>query len=313
MYFYKKALLYLKNIFNFFLQKIKKNNLIEIFICIFRYTFLVLFAIFLVFPFVFMIICALKNDQDILSSNFSFKPKEITFINFYRVLKFQEIFQEFQIFKYFLNTVKMVFFSTLLGTFISIITAFCFSVLKFKSKKKLYTLLFLGMIITNESLLLTNFRTVTSLKMTDTGDGLTITGGVYFAMILPFLVDIFHIFLLIENSEKVPKELYYAAKIDGTSDWNYLWKIWVPILKPTIVTTIIFRSVAAWNSYMWPELVGGKLLTNTVRKFFYYETETLTMNLQMTISFLVILPLILIFLFFKKYIVTGELQSGIKG
>ncbi|MFP7699516.1 MAG: carbohydrate ABC transporter permease [Candidatus Phytoplasma pyri] len=310
MYFYKKVLLYLKNIFNFFLQKLKKKKIIEIFICICKYIFLVLCAIFLVFPFVFMIICALKNDKDILSSNFSFEPQKITFKNFSNVLSIKEI----KLFEYFLNTVKMVFFSTLLGTFISIITAFCFSVLKFKSKKKLYTLLFLGMIITNESLLLTNFRTVTSLKMTDTGDGSTIIGGVYLAMILPFLVDIFHIFLLIENSEKIPKELYYASKIDGTSDWNYLWKIWVPILKPTIVTTIIFRSIAAWNSYMWPELVGGKLLTNTVRKFFYYEAENLPMNLQMTISFLVILPLILIFLFFKKYIITnGELQSGIKG
>ncbi|CAP18348.1 ABC-type sugar transport system (probably encoding FT maltose/maltodextrin transporter subunit, also similar to UgpE), permease component II [Candidatus Phytoplasma mali] len=309
MYCYTRALLYFKNIFNFCLQKIKKIKIIEIFICIFKYIFLVLCAIFLVFPFVFMIICTLKSDQDILSSNFSFPPKEITFKNFYRVLDFKEI----NLFEYFLNTVKMVFFSTLLGTFISIITAFCFSILKFKSKKTLYTLLFLGMIINNESLLLTNFRTVTSLKMTDTGDGSTIIGGVYLAMILPFLVDIFHIFLLIENSKKVPRELYYASKIDGTNDWNYLWKIWVPILKPTIVTTIIFRSIAAWNSYMWPELVGGKLLTNKVRRFFYHEAENLTMNLQMTISFLVILPLILIFLFFKKYIITGELQSGIKG
>lgn len=302
---------FLQKIRNYFYYKNKNITFLSFGIYVLKYFFLILFAFFLTLPFLLMISYALKDNSELTSVNFNFFPKKINLDSFRFILNSDQ--KEIPFLKYFFNTFIMVFWSTLIGTFISIITAFAFSVLNFKFKKTIFRLFFLSMMIINETLILVNFRTVSFFKMVSVGNSYVIPFGVYFAMILPFLVDVFHIFLLLENSKKIPKELYYAAKIDGANDLNYLFKIWIPILKPTIFTIFILRSVAAWNAYLWPELVGGKLLTNMMTKMFTYDFSLLKTNSQMAAAFLIILPLILVFLFFKKYIIQGELRSGIKG
>ncbi|WP_235590201.1 ABC transporter permease subunit [Candidatus Phytoplasma oryzae] len=247
--------------------------------------------------------------KDIINNNPLFLPKYGYFFSNYK-----KVFSgQFAFFKFFCNTFRMVFFSTLLGTFCCILTAFTLSHLKFRMKNVILILLILSLMIASETLVLTNFRTVTKLGWVNTGQKSKIPFGIDLAMIFPYLNNTVHTLLLIKTFERVPKEIYYTSKVDGANNWYYLWKILVPITKATIIITIIFRIVAAWNAYAWPELVGAELLTNMLRKKFDLETEIDSVNIQMAASVLINLPLFFIFIFFKKYIISGESHSGIKG
>jgi multiple sugar transport system permease protein len=298
---------FLKNIW----QKIKKTkikNKINFF-SILKFTFLFSVVLFLTFPFYVMVITSLKSNNDINTNNALMFPKKWELKNYIDVFGIKH----FQFMKYFVNTLFMVFISTVLGTLFAILAAFALSILYFPFKKTIITLLFVAMMIASETLVLTNFRTMAQWRMVDTGNGASFPFGVTFAMVLPYLVNVVHVFLIMQSFQRVPKELYYTAKIDGTTDWEYLWKILIPITKSSIIVTIIFRIVAAWNAYSWPELVGGQLLTNMIRKTFDGESGIDKLNVQMAASVLINLPLLLIFIFSKKYIISGENKSGIKG
>ncbi|WP_349401946.1 ABC-type sugar transport system, permease protein [Candidatus Phytoplasma solani] len=270
-----------------------------------KYFFLFLIAIILALPFYWMLNVSFQND----SLNVSWYPKNFTIKHFVDVLSHKNgVF-----FHSFLITILVVFFSTILGLFVSVITAFALSILKFKTKKIVFGLFLVTTMITTESMFLTNYQTVARLGLVDSGNGSQLPGGVYFAMVLPFLINFFHIFLLIQNIKKIPKELYLSAKIDGSSDFNFLYKILVPLLKDNLINIIIFRAVAAWNAYLWPKLVGGKLLTVIMRDFFNSETKPALINQQMAATVLITIPLVLLFIFCKKYILESKLHSGIKG
>ncbi|WP_153368560.1 carbohydrate ABC transporter permease [Candidatus Phytoplasma sacchari] len=293
---------------NYFFQKFflfKKIN----FLNLTKFVFLSCVAIFFAIPFYLMIILSIKSMKDIINENPLSLPKYGYFFSNYK-----EVFSgQFAFFKYFCNTLRMVFFSTLAGTFCCILTAFALSHLNFRMKNVILILLILSLMIASETLVLSNFRTVANLGWVNTGKNSSIPFGVDLAMILPYLNNTVHTLLLVKTFERVPKELYYTSRVDGANNWYYLWKILIPITKSTIIITIIFRIVAAWNAYAWPELVGAELLTNMLRKKFDIETEISSVNIQMSASVLINLPLFFIFVFFKKYIISGESNSGIKG
>ncbi|KND62550.1 carbohydrate ABC transporter permease [Candidatus Phytoplasma phoenicium] len=289
-------------------NSIKKKYKSISFFAILKYSFLFFISCFLTLAFYAMFIMSLKNNDDIINNNILSFPK-----NGWHWENYLSAFQAFKFFRYLWNTCLMVFFSTLFGTIICIITAFALTMFEFPLKNVVFKLLLLGLMITSETLILTNYRTVANWGMVNAGYGTEFPGGVYFAMTLPYLINIVHILILIRAFQRVPKELYYTSKIDGATDWYYLWKILVPITKATIIITVIFRIVAAWNAYAWPELVGGELLTNMARKTFNNESGIDAVNIQMAIAVLINLPLFFIFIFFKKYIVSGENSSGIKG
>jgi multiple sugar transport system permease protein len=297
-----------KNYKYFFFNKfssIKKIN----FLNLIKFLFLSFFVVFFSIPFYLMFITSFKSIKDIINNNPLFLPKYGWYFSNY-----SEIFSEqFKFLKFFGNTCIMVFFSTLLGTLCCIITSFGLSIFDFRLKKALLILLFLSLMIASETLVLSNYRTVAKLGWVNVGNGSFIPYGVYCAMVFPYLVNTVHILILKKSFERVPKELYFTSKVDGSNDWQYLWKILVPITKATIFITIIFRIVAAWNAYAWPELVGAELLTNMLRKKFDSETGIESVNIQMAASVLINLPLFFIFIFFKKYIISGESNSGIKG
>ncbi|WCA22281.1 ABC transporter permease subunit [Candidatus Phytoplasma oryzae] len=298
---YKKYQNYFKHKF-IFINKINFINFI-------KFLFLSCVVIFFAIPFYLMIILSIKSMKDIINNNPLSFPKYGYFL-----INYKKVFQgQFAFFKFFCNTCKMVFSSTLIGTFCCILTAFALSHLNFKMKNVILILLILSLMITSETLVLSNFRTVAQLRLVNTGKNSSFPFGVDIAMILPYLNNTVHILLLIKTFERVPKELYYTSKVDGANNWYYLWKILVPITKSTIIITIIFRIVSAWNAYAWPELVGAELLTNMLRKRFDVETEMDSINIQMAASVLINLPLFFIFIFFKKYIISGENNSGIKG
>ncbi|CAM11358.1 Sugar transport system, permease protein [Candidatus Phytoplasma australiense] len=294
------------------MNKIQSNLLIlkrkapSFFFIFVKYFFLFFVLLFLALPFYWMLNVAFQKD----SLHIHWYPKNFTIEHFKNVLVGND---KIGFLPSFLVTILVVFLSTILGIIVSVITAFALSILQFKNKRIVFSLFLITTMITTESMFLINYQTVARLGLVDPGNGSIVPGGVYFAMVLPFLINFVHIFLLMQNIKKIPKELYLSVKIDGSSNFNFLFKILIPLLKDNLINIVIFRAVAAWNAYLWPQLVGGKLLTVIVRNFFDSDTKPNLINQQMAATTLITVPLVLLFIFCKKYVLEGNLNSGIKG
>ncbi|QWB96102.1 carbohydrate ABC transporter permease [Mycoplasmatota bacterium] len=192
--------------------------------------------------------------------------------------------------------------------------AFALARLNFKGRDLIFAILLATMMIPGEMMVITNYITVSRLNWTR-ADGL----GSYYAMIFPFLVSIFHIYLLRQTFRQIPNELYYAAKVDGCKDSKYLWKVMVPMAKSSIITIVILKLMGAWNAYIWPDIVANekfKLVTTWLRSSFTDQAAgggRLLINYQMAATVIVTVPLLLMFIFFRKYIMSGVSRSGVKG
>jgi multiple sugar transport system permease protein len=214
---------------------------------------------------------------------------------------------------YLKNSLIVDIFSTVGGTFFSILVAFALSRLNFKGREIIFSILLATMMIPGEMMVISNYITVSRLGWTnDPGR------GSYYAMIFPFLVSIFHIYLLRQTFKQIPNELYYAAKVDGCSDFKYLWRIMVPMAKSSIITITILKLMGAWNAYIWPDLVANeryKLVTTWLRSSFVDQDSgqgRVLMNYQMGASVIVTVPLLILFVLFRKYIMSGVSRSGVK-
>ena len=207
----------------------------------------------------------------------------------------------------FLNTMYVGLVSTILSLIITVLTAFAFARLEFKGKNTLFALLLATMMIPGELFTITNYITVNRLGWMHT----------FTALIVPFLVSVFYIFLLRQNFMQIPNELYLAAKVDGTTDLKYLWKVMVPLSLPTLISITILKMMGAWNSYMWPKLVANdaahSMITNGLRNAFTDTTGDVNYPVQMAAVAIVSAPLFLVFIFLRKYIMAGVSRSGIKG
>ena len=207
----------------------------------------------------------------------------------------------------FLNTMIVGVSSTLLSLIITVLSAFAFARLEFKGKELLFSGLLATMMIPGELFTITNFVTVTEFGWRNT----------YTVLIVPFLVSVFYIFLLRQNFMQIPNELYLAAKVDGTTDFKYLWKVMVPLSLPTLISITILKMMGAWNSYMWPRLVANdaahSMITNGLRNAFTDTTGDVNYPVQMAAVAIVSAPLFLVFIFLRKYIMAGVSRSGIKG
>ena len=268
------------------------------------YIILVLLAIAIIFPFYWMINSSLKDLVEYKRSIPTFWPETVHFENYLKA------YQHANLGTLFLNTVYVGLVSTILSLVITVLSAFAFARLEFKGKNVMFAALLATMMIPGELFTITNYATV----KTWFGWGNTFT-----ALIVPFLVSVFYIYLLRQNFMQVPKELYLAAKVDGTSDMKYLIRVMVPLALPTITTITILKMMGAWNSYIWPRLIANddahKLITNGLRGTAFQEAGEQETNypVQMAAVAIVSLPLFIIFLFFRKYIMRGVSRSGIKG
>ena len=208
----------------------------------------------------------------------------------------------------FLNTVYVGLVSTILSLIITVLAAFAFARLEFKGKNALFAALLATMMIPGELFTITNYQTVSQFGWLNS----------YVVLIVPFLVSVFYIYLLRQNFMQIPNELYLAAKVDGTSDLKYLWKVMIPLALPTLISITILKMMGSWNSYMWPRLVANddihRLVTNGLRSAFTVaDTGETNYPVQMAAVAIVSLPLFLVFLFLRKYIMKGVSRSGIKG
>ncbi|WP_035345384.1 carbohydrate ABC transporter permease [Haploplasma modicum] len=279
------------------------------------YSFLTIMALFVLIPFYWMFNVSLQSNNEVLNSiSISYFPKEFSPDNYIKVFLYSSTSQgNITFMDYLKNTLIVAFFSTAAGTIFSILVAFALARLNFKGKDLIFTLLLATMMIPGEMMVLSNYVTVSRLGWVN-DDGI----GSYLAMIVPFTVSIFHIYLLRQNFKQIPDELYYAAKIDGSTDFKYLWQIMVPMAKSSIITITILKLMGSWNAYIWPNLVANskyKLVTSWLRSSFVDEAEggRVLMNYQMAATVIVTVPLLIFFVVFRKYIMSGVSRSGVKG
>ena len=265
------------------------------------YAFLMVMALIVLFPFYWMLISSVKTLAEYRLSTPTFWPNEIVLSNYL------DAFNTANLGTLFMNTMYVGLVSTLLSLIITILTAFAFARLQFKGRETLFAALLATMMIPGELFTITNYSTVTSLGWMNT----------YTVLIVPFLVSVFYIYLLRQNFMQIPNELYLAAKVDGTSDWKYLWKVMVPLALPTLISITILKMMGAWNSYIWPRLVANdpahRMITNGLRNAFTETSGDVNYPVQMAAVALVSAPLFLVFVFLRKYIMSGVSRSGIKG
>ena len=265
------------------------------------YAFLLIMALIVLFPFYWMIISSLKTLAEYRQAVPTFWPQKLMFSNY------SEAFTTANLGDLFLNTLYVGVVSTLLSLVITVLSAFAFARLEFKGKETMFGALLATMMIPGELFTITNYLTINQFGWMHT----------FTALIVPFLVSVFYIYLLRQNFMQIPNELYLAAKVDGTSDLKYLWKVMIPLSLPTLISITILKMMGAWNSYVWPRLVTSsedmRLITNGLRDAFTNTTGTANYPVQMAAVAMVSAPLFLVFLFLRKYIMKGVSRSGIKG
>ena len=269
----------------------------------FRYIFLIVMALIVLFPFYWMINSSLKSIEEYRESIPTFWPRVVMYSNYVTA------FTTAKLGRLFLNTLFVGTVSTLLSLVITILSAFAFARLEFKGKDIFFAGLLATMMIPGELFTITNYSTVVNLGWMHT----------YTVLIVPFLVSVFYIYLLRQNFLQIPNELYLAAKVDGTSDFKYLCKVMLPLSLPTLISITLLKMMGAWNSYIWPRLVANddahKLITNGLRGTSFVDDATNEVNypIQMAAVAIVSFPLFLVYVFLRKYIMKGVSRSGIKG
>lgn len=265
------------------------------------YVFLFVMALIVLFPFYWMIISSLKTEGEYRQTVPTFWPQQLMFANYVRA------FTGAKLGDLFAHTVFVGVVSTLLSLIITVLSAFAFARLEFKGKDVMFGALLATMMIPGELFTITNYITVNRFGWMNT----------YYALIVPFLVSVFYIYLLRQTFQQIPNELYLAAKVDGTTDLKYLWKIMVPLALPTLITIAILKMMGAWNTYIWPKLVANDdahlLITNGLRNAFTATSGQINYPVQMAAVAIVSIPLFLVFIFLRKYIMAGVSRSGIKG
>lgn len=267
-----------------------------------RYFFLALWALLVLFPFYWMILTSVKSYS---SYNSEYIPKFYTLSP--TTANYIQAFTAVPLSRYFLNTLIFTVVTTALMMIVIIFAAFAFARLDFKGKDIVFSMFLSLMMIPNELVIITNFVTITNLDLRNT----------YLGLILPSVTSVFYIYLLKENFEQIPEGLYKAAKVDGTSDMRYLFRVMIPISRPTLVTIIILKVIECWNSYVWPRLITDDknyfLVSNGIQEIrengFGRENVPAMMAAVVVIS----LPLVVLFLIFRKKIMEGVARGGTKG
>ncbi len=283
-------------------KEIRVQRRLKIIKYIVIYFGLVFAAFFVLFPFFWMVLTSIKSlseyNQEITPKFYSSAP---TFDNYVTA------FTAVNMLRYMLNTVIYAVITTMLMVVVSILASFAFARLEFRGKNLVFTLFLAMMMIPNELVIITNYQTAVNLGLRNT----------YIGLILPSVLSVFYIYLLRQNFMQVPDSMYYAARVDGCSDFKYLYKILIPLSKPTIVTMIILKLIECWNSYVWPRLVTTKeefyLVSNGIQMIKAEGFGRDNIPAMMAAVVAVSLPLIIIFIIFRKQIMSGVAKTGTKG
>ena len=261
-----------------------------------------LWAVIVLFPFYWMVLTSVKSYS---AYNSEYIPKFFTLSP--TLQNYVDAFTAVPLGRYFTNTLVFTLITTLLMLSVITLAAFAFARLEFKGKRLAFTLLLSLMMIPNELVIITNFVTITDLGLRNTFTGL----------ILPSVTSVFYIYLLKENFAQIPDELYYAAKVDGTSDFKYLTKVMIPIFSPTMITIVILKVIECWNSYVWPRLITDDenyfLVSNGIQAIRESGFGRENIPAMMAAVVVISVPLIALFLIFRNKIMDGVSRGGTKG
>ena len=284
-------------------EKIEKNaRLRRRAVNVLVYALLGFWALMVLFPFYWMVLTSVKSYG---AYNSEWIPQLYTLAP--TLENYTEAFTAVPLGGYFVNTIVFTLATTAIMLIVTVLAAFGFSRLQFRGRDLAFTAFLSLMMIPNELVVITNFVTITNLDLRNTLMG----------QILPSVTSVFYIYLLKENFAQVPDELYYAAKVDGTSDFKYLWKVMIPICKPTIVTITILKVIECWNSYVWPRLITDDqayfLVSNGIQEIRENGFGRENIPAMMAAVVVISLPLIVLFLIFRKKIMAGVAQGGTKG
>lgn len=266
------------------------------------YLFLAFWALIVLFPFYWMILTSVKSYS---AYNSEYIPK---FFTLSPTLKnYADAFTAVPLGKYLLNTLIFTVITTAVMLAVIIPAAFAFARLEFRGKNAVFLIFLSMMMIPGELVIITNFVTITNLNLRNSFPGL----------ILPSVMSVFYIYLLKENFEQIPDSLYYAAKVDGTSDFKYLLRVVIPISKPTLITIVILKVIECWNSYVWPRLItdnpGYYLVSNGIQEIRENGFGRENIPAMMAAVVVISVPLIVLFFMFRKKIMAGVSRGGIKG
>ena len=266
------------------------------------YALLTLWAIMVLFPFYWMILTSLKSysayNSEYIPQLFTLSPT---------LQNYADAFTAVPLARYFANTLLFTLATTALMLIVTVLSAFAFARLHFRGKNAVFVLFLSLMMIPNELVIITNYVTITNMNLRNT----------FLGLILPSVTSVFYIYLLKENFAQIPDELYYAAKVDATSDLKYLFKVLIPICKPTLVTITILKVIECWNSYVWPRLVTDDemyyLVSNGIQEIRENGFGRENIPAMMAAVVVISVPLIVLFLLFHQKIMAGVARGGTKG
>ena len=266
------------------------------------YTLLILWAVMVLFPFYWMILTSVKSyssyNSEYVPSFFTLSPTMQNYI---------DAFTTVSLGRYLWNTLIFTVITTAIMLIVITLAAFAFARLEFRGKNIAFALFLSLMMIPNELVIITNFVTITNLDLRNS----------FLGLILPSVTSVFYIYLLRENIAQIPDELYYAAKVDGTSDLRYLRKVMIPICRPTLITIIILKVIECWNSYVWPRLITDDpnyyLVSNGIQEIRENGFGRENIPAMMAAVVVISLPLIVLFLIFRKKVMAGVSRGGTKG
>ena len=299
----------------------KIDKILHITGLVITYAFLIFAAFIVILPFYYMIIGSFMQEADLISGKFW--PVSGSF--FQNIAdNYQNTLARFDYFAYIGNTLIVALSTTALMLLVTIFSAFAFARLEFKGREFLFTIFLATMMIPGEMMVITNYNTMSNLGMISVDQTRM---QAYFVMVAPFIASVFYIYLLRQNFKQIPNELYLASKVDGKSDWEYLWKVMVPLAAPTLITITILSIIGSWNAYVWPQIATSAsrnpdkywLISVAIR-----GTEALMLedpngikitqySWQMVASTVTVVPLLILFIIFRKYIMKGTGRAGIKG
>ena len=266
------------------------------------YALLTLWAVIVLFPFYWMVLSSFKSYS---SYNSEFVPRFVATDP--TLANYRDAFTAVPLARYFLNTLIFTLATTAVMLVVTVLAAYAFSRLEFRGKNAVFALFLSLMMIPNELVVITNFVTITDWNMRNT----------FWGLILPSVTSVFYIYLLKENFEQIPDELYKAAKVDGTSDLKYLLRIVLPISRPTVITVTILKVIECWNSYVWPRLITDDqayfLVSNGIQEIRENGFGRENIPAMMAAVVVISLPLIVLFLVFRDKIMSGVLRGGTKG
>ncbi|MBQ7867200.1 MAG: carbohydrate ABC transporter permease [Clostridia bacterium] len=266
------------------------------------YSLLTVWAIMVLFPFYWMILTSVKGYG---AYNSEFVPQLYTLSP--TLQNYADAFTTVPLGRYFTNTIIFTVVTTAIMMVVTVLAAFAFARLNFRGKNAAFVIFLSLMMIPNELVVITNFVTITNMDLRNT----------FMGLILPSVTSVFYIYLLKENFAQIPDELYYAAKVDATSDFKYLWKVMIPICRPTLVTITILKVIECWNSYVWPRLITDDanyfLVSNGIQEIRENGFGRENIPAMMAAVVVISVPLVVLFLIFHKKIMEGVARGGTKG